>query len=99
MLSVVDFYDALAPWYHLVYQDWEASIARQGEALGSLPTTEWGKGVRRLLDVTVGVGTQALGLAAPTSAPSQHGRHRPMLSLPATTRCLTSFLRTRFESG
>jgi SAM-dependent methyltransferase len=62
--SVVDFYDALAPWYHLVYQDWEASIARQGEALGSLLTSEWGTGVRRLLDVTVGVGTQALGLAA-----------------------------------
>jgi hypothetical protein len=63
-LSVVSFYDALAPWYHLVYQDWEASIARQGEALGSLLATEWGTGVRRLLDVTVGVGTQALGLAA-----------------------------------
>jgi methylase of polypeptide subunit release factors len=62
--SVVDFYDALAPWYHLVYQDWEASIARQGEALRSLLTREWGTGVRRLLDVTVGVGTQALGLAA-----------------------------------
>ena len=64
MLSVIDFYDALAPWYHLVYQDWETSIARQGEALRSLLTTEWGTGVRRLLDVTVGIGTQALGLAA-----------------------------------
>jgi SAM-dependent methyltransferase len=64
VLSTVDFYDALAPWYHLVYPDWEASIARQGEALGSLLTTEWGTGVRRLHDVTVGVGTQALGLAA-----------------------------------
>jgi len=64
VVSVVDFYDALAPWYHVVYQDWEASIARQGEALRSLLTTEWGTGVRRLLDVTVGVGTQALGLAA-----------------------------------
>jgi len=63
-LSVVGFYDALAPWYHLVYQDWDASIARQGEALGSLLATEWGTGIRRLLDVTVGVGTQALGLAA-----------------------------------
>jgi hypothetical protein len=63
-LSVVGFYDALAPWYHLVYQDWEASIARQGEALASLLATEWGPGVRRVLDVTVGIGTQALGLAA-----------------------------------
>ena len=63
-MSVIDFYDALAPWYHLVYPDWEASIERQGDALASLLTTEWGPGVRRLLDVTVGVGTQALGLAA-----------------------------------
>lgn len=63
-MSVVGFYDALAPWYHLVYQDWDASIARQGEALQSLLLTEWGTGIRRLLDVTVGIGTQALGLAA-----------------------------------
>jgi SAM-dependent methyltransferase len=63
-LSVVDFYDALAPWYHLVYQDWEAGITRQCEALGSLLATEWGPGVRRVFDVTVGIGTQALGLAA-----------------------------------
>lgn len=32
MLDVRGFYDALVPWYHLVYQDWEASIARQGQA-------------------------------------------------------------------
>jgi len=35
-MSVRAFYDALAPWYHLVYQDWEASITRQGEALRTL---------------------------------------------------------------
>lgn len=62
--SVVEFYDALAPWYHLVYRDWEAGIARQGDALAALLAAEWGDGVRRLLDVTMGVGTQALGLAA-----------------------------------
>ncbi len=62
-LSVGRFYDALAPWYHLVYQDWEAAIARQGEALASLLAAEWGTGVRRVLDAAVGVGTQALGLA------------------------------------
>jgi SAM-dependent methyltransferase len=62
--SVVEFYDALAPWYHLVYPDWEASIAWQGEALAALLAAEWGDGVRRLRDVTMGVGTQALGLAA-----------------------------------
>jgi hypothetical protein len=35
-LSVRNRYDALAPWYHLVYQDWESVIARQGEALSAL---------------------------------------------------------------
>ncbi len=29
-LNVRGFYDALAPWYHLVYPDWEGSGARQG---------------------------------------------------------------------
>ena len=62
--SVAEFYDALAPWYHLVYRDWEATIAQQGDALAALLAAEWGDGVRRLLDVTMGVGTQALGLAA-----------------------------------
>jgi SAM-dependent methyltransferase len=63
-LSVADFYDALAPWYHLVYRDWQGAIARQGEALSALIVNEWGSGVRRVIDASVGVGTQALGLAA-----------------------------------
>jgi SAM-dependent methyltransferase len=63
-LSVRNFYDALAPWYHLVYQDWESIIARQGEALSALLVNEWGSGVRRVIDASVGVGTQALGLVA-----------------------------------
>lgn len=28
-MSTEDFYDALAPFYHLIYPDWEASSARQ----------------------------------------------------------------------
>ena len=62
--SVVAFYEALAPWYHLVYPDWEASIAWQGKALAALLAAEWGGGVHRIFDATMGVGTQALGLAA-----------------------------------
>ena len=27
------FYDALAPYYHLIYPDWEASAKRQSEAI------------------------------------------------------------------
>jgi len=64
MLEVGNFYDALAPWYHLVYQDWEATIGRQGRALSSLLASEWGSPPHRVLDAAVGIGTQALGLAA-----------------------------------
>lgn len=64
MLEIGNFYDALAPWYHLVYQDWEATIGRQGRALSSLVASEWGSPPHRVLDAAVGIGTQALGLAA-----------------------------------
>ena len=63
ILDVRSFYDALAPWYHLVYQDWEASIAWQGQALASLLASEWGSPSHNVLDAAVGIGTQALGLA------------------------------------
>lgn len=63
ILDVRGFYDALAPWYHLVYPDWEASIARQGQALASLLANELGSPPRNVLDAAVGIGTQALGLA------------------------------------
>jgi SAM-dependent methyltransferase len=62
-LDVRGFYDALAPWYHLVYQDWEASIAWQGQALASLLASELGSMRHDVLDAAVGIGTQALGLA------------------------------------
>ena len=64
MVEVGAFYDALAPWYHLAYRDWEASIGRQGRALSSLLASEWGSPPRRVLDAAVGIGTQALGLVA-----------------------------------
>jgi SAM-dependent methyltransferase len=62
--SVRGFYDALAPWYDVIYQDWEGSIARQAQALDGLIAGEWGPGCRRILDAAIGVGTQALGLAS-----------------------------------
>ena len=40
MMSVQAFYDELAPLYHLVYEDWEATVARQGQRWHrSLPNT------------------------------------------------------------
>ena len=29
-MSVIDFYDELAPEYHLIYEDWNAAIDHQG---------------------------------------------------------------------
>ena len=63
-MSVQAFYDELAPLYHLVYENWEASVARQGKALASLIGEHWGAGARTVLDAAVGIGTQALGLLA-----------------------------------
>ena len=59
---MAEFYDELAPLYHLVYPDWDASVRRQGEQLATLIESEW-PGRRTVLDVSCGIGTQALGLA------------------------------------
>jgi SAM-dependent methyltransferase len=61
-MSVQAFYDQLAPLYHLIFEDWEATVARQGKALASLIGEHWGAGARTVLDAAVGIGTQALGL-------------------------------------
>lgn len=57
------FYDELAPLYHLIHQDWNESVRLQGEQLSSLIEKQW-PGCRRILDISCGIGTQALGLAA-----------------------------------
>jgi SAM-dependent methyltransferase len=61
---VQDFYDQLAPYYHLIFEDWQASIDRQGDWLDAIIRAEWGSSVRRVLDAAAGIGTQALALAA-----------------------------------
>jgi SAM-dependent methyltransferase len=62
MHSTTSFYDDLAPLYHLIYQDWDASIERQGRQLGALIEREW-PNTARVVDVACGIGTQALALA------------------------------------
>jgi SAM-dependent methyltransferase len=62
--STETFYDALAPFYHLIYGDWEEGIRRQGAALDAVLRAELGEGARQVLDVAAGIGTQSLGLAA-----------------------------------
>jgi len=60
------FYDGLAPFYHLVYPDWAASITRQAAALQKILADYRGESEegQTILDVACGIGTQALGLAA-----------------------------------
>ena len=63
-MSVTEFYDELAPWYHLIYENWAISIERQSAALDSVVRSVAGESYRSVLDIACGVGTQSLGLAA-----------------------------------
>jgi SAM-dependent methyltransferase len=58
-----NFYDRLAPFYRLIFPDWDASIERQADQLDGLIRERWGPEVRSILDVACGIGTQAIGLA------------------------------------
>ncbi|MEU9044258.1 MULTISPECIES: class I SAM-dependent methyltransferase [unclassified Kitasatospora] len=68
---IARFYDAFAAGYHLLYPDWDASVARQGAALDALIRERLGDGLRErlgdraaeVLDCACGIGTQAIGLA------------------------------------
>jgi SAM-dependent methyltransferase len=57
------FYDQLAPFYHLLYGDWDASIHDQGAALAKLLIARGVPVGARVLDAACGIGTQTLGLA------------------------------------
>ncbi|MFD4872312.1 class I SAM-dependent methyltransferase [Streptomyces sp. NPDC058420] len=61
--SVREFYDALAADYHLIFPDWDASMARQAAALDGVVRDRLGAGPHRVLDCSCGIGTQAIGLA------------------------------------
>jgi SAM-dependent methyltransferase len=58
-----DYYDNLAPYYRLIYQDWNASIGKQGIALDGVIGEFFGEGAKRILDAACGIGTQSIGLA------------------------------------
>ena len=63
-MSTTDFYDQMAPFYHLIFpQGFDASIQRHATALDAIIRSNWGSAVRSILDVSCGIGTQALGLA------------------------------------
>lgn len=57
-------YDEIAHLYHLVYPDWDEAIERQGAALNRAIARFLGSEPQSILDVSCGIGTQTLGLAA-----------------------------------
>jgi SAM-dependent methyltransferase len=61
--EVVRFYENFAAHYHLIFEDWEAEVRRQGDVLSGLIARLAGPGPKRILDAACGIGTQAIGLA------------------------------------
>jgi glycine/sarcosine N-methyltransferase len=61
--SVEAFYDDLAESYHLMFENWDGSIARQAAILGPILEQHTGKVSAYVLDCACGIGTQAIGLA------------------------------------
>jgi SAM-dependent methyltransferase len=57
-------YDEIASFYHLIYRDWNAAIVQQAAALDAIIRQHVGPPPQSILDVSCGIGTQALGLAA-----------------------------------
>jgi len=57
-------YDEISELYHLVYPDWPGAIEQQASALNLVIEKELNGGVVSILDVSCGIGTQALGLSA-----------------------------------
>ena len=64
MADLTQPYDELAAHYDQIFEDWEASIARQATILSGILDRECGdKRPVRVLDCACGIGTQSLGLA------------------------------------
>jgi methylase of polypeptide subunit release factors len=63
MADVARFYDDLSASYHLLFEDWDQTIAWQAEILDDLLTRLCGPGPKIILDAACGIGTQALGFA------------------------------------
>ena len=62
--DTASFYDELAPFYHLLYGDWEQSVVRQGAALAALLRDHGIDAGAAVHDAASGIGTQTLGLLA-----------------------------------
>ena len=93
-MSVSAFYDDLAADYHLLFDDWQEAVRRQAAVLHRLI----GGGRLRILDVSCGIGTQSLGLAA--LGHEVTGRDASPASLTRARREADALgVRTTFEVG
>jgi SAM-dependent methyltransferase len=63
-MSTAGFYDEMSSFYHLIFPaGFDTSIQRHARSLDAIIQRHWGLGAKRILDVSCGIGTQALGLA------------------------------------
>jgi SAM-dependent methyltransferase len=88
---MTDFYDRITPFHHLIFEDWDRSIERQAEQLAGIIRDHWGADTRSILDVSCGIGTQALGLAVRghcVTASDLSARAVERARTEAQTRCL-----------
>ena len=58
-----EFYDDFSSYYHLIFNDWDASVTRHANIINQIIHNEWGPNHRSIVDVSRGIGTQAIGLA------------------------------------
>ena len=56
-----DFYDEFAVDYHLIFENWEASMARQAAAIASILQRECPAAGATVLDCACGIGTRHSG--------------------------------------
>lgn len=59
------FYDDFADDYHLIFEDWDASMKRQSNVLDRIFVNQFKQPRQELkvYDCSCGIGTQAIGLA------------------------------------
>ncbi|MDR3773771.1 MAG: methyltransferase domain-containing protein [Terracidiphilus sp.] len=62
-VQVNKFYEELADYYHLIFEDWDSSIKRQAGVMNNLLIPETSGKPLRILDCACGIGTQSIGLA------------------------------------
>lgn len=60
---VATFYDALAPDFHRIFENWDQAIAHQGEVLTRLLSDRGLGPPAPIYDAACGIGTQAIALA------------------------------------